>query len=173
MSSVLRATVATWRNDPLCTMPKVSISEAARLTGKPRSTLHRHIASGALSKESDGQGRPVLDISELERVYGPLGQAGVLQSGAVLHPATTKTVAADRVEIEGLRRENALLRGELEDVKREREKWQEEADSWRKQAIALLPGPKFEAALPKPEPKSAPMKGLRGFLYRLSGANAR
>jgi hypothetical protein len=151
-------------------MPKVSISEAARLTGKPRSTLHRHIVSGTLSKESDGQGKPVLDIAELERVYGPLLQADMKQSGAVLHSAPSGTVAADRAEIEGLRRENALLRGEIEDVKRERQKWQEEADSWRKQAIALLPGPKVGAAPPKPEPKPAPPKAFRGFLYRLTGA---
>jgi hypothetical protein len=151
-------------------MSKVSISEAARLTGKPRSTLHRHIGNGTLSKESDGQGKPVLDVAELERVYGPLLQADMKQNGAMLRSATSETVAANRAEIEGLHRENALLRDQLEDVKRERQKWQEEADSWRKQATALLPGPKPAAAQPKPEPKPAPPKGWRGFLYRLAGA---
>jgi hypothetical protein len=148
---------------------KVSISEAARLTGKPRSTLHRHIGNGTLSKESDGQGKPVLDMAELERVYGPLLQADMKQNGAMLHSATTETVAANRAEIEGLRRENALLRDQLEDVKQERQKWQEEADSWRKQATALLPGPRpAPPAAPKPPPPAP--KGLRGLLYRLAGA---
>jgi hypothetical protein len=153
-------------------MTKVSISEAARLTGKPRSTLHRHIGNGTLSKESDGQGKPVLDIAEIERVYGPLLRADMKQNGAMLHSATSETVAANRAEIEGLRRENALLRDQLEDVKQERQKWQEEADSWRKQATALLPGPKPAPPkpAPAPEPKPAPPKGWRGFLYRLAGA---
>jgi hypothetical protein len=163
-------------------MSKVSISEAARLTGKPRSTLHRHIGNGTLSKESDGQGKPVLDIAELERVYGPLLQADMKHNGVMLHSATSETVAANRAEIEGLRRENTLLRDQLEDVKRERQKWQEEADSWRKQATALLPGP-TAANQQQPEPKSAepaqaqrsaaepvtPHKGLRGWLHRLTG----
>jgi hypothetical protein len=98
-------------------------------------------------------------------------QADVKQNGVMLHSATSEIVAAHRAEIEGLQRENALLRDQLEDVKRERAKWQEEADSWRKQATALLPPPK--PATPKPTPAASleppPRKGLRGWLHRLSG----
>src|SRR5947208_3279707 len=109
-------------------------------------------------------------LQSLKGVYGSLLQDNMKQNAALLHSATSETVAANRAEIEGLQRENSLLRDQLEDVKRERQKWQEEADSWRKQATALLPGPKPAAAAPKPEPKPAPPKGLRGSLYRLSGA---
>ena len=160
-------------------MSKVSISEAARLTGKPRSTLHRHIGNGTLSKESDGQGKPVVDIAELERVYGPLLQADMKQNGATLHSATPETVATNRVEIEGLQRENGLLRDQLEDVKRERTKWQEEADSWRKQATALLTDQRQRAEQPAPPPEPQPQpkpaapepprrNGFRGWLHRIT-----
>jgi len=147
-------------------MTKVSISEAARLTGKPRSTLHRHIGNGTLSKESDGQGKPVLDVAELERVYGPLLQADMKQRYEMHHPATPATGAADRAEIEGLRRENVRLYSQLEDVKQERHKWQQEADSWRQQATALLTD---QTRKPAAEPERPAPRGFRAFLHRLTG----
>ena len=50
-------------------MAIVSISEAARLTGKTRATIHRHINTGKLSKTKDDAGTIGIDISELIRVY--------------------------------------------------------------------------------------------------------
>jgi hypothetical protein len=103
-------------------MPNVSISEAARLTKKPRSTLHRHMNQGKLSKHQDGQGNPVLDVAELERVYGALQQADMPQTVASLQIATPSAVAVDRAEIEALRRENALLQRQLEDTQGQRDR---------------------------------------------------
>ena len=51
-------------------MAIVSISEASRLTGKTRATIHRHINTGKLSKIRDDTGNIGIDISELIRVYG-------------------------------------------------------------------------------------------------------
>lgn len=53
-------------------MPIVSISEAARLTGKSRRTLHRHIDAGRISRSHTQSGEQGLEISELIRVYGEL-----------------------------------------------------------------------------------------------------
>ena len=50
-------------------MAIVSISEASRLTGKTRATIHRHINTGKLSKTKDDTGAVGIDISELVRVY--------------------------------------------------------------------------------------------------------
>ncbi len=50
-------------------MAIVSISEASRLTGKTRATIHRHINTGKLSKTKDDTGVIGIDISELIRVY--------------------------------------------------------------------------------------------------------
>ena len=87
-------------------MAKISISEASRLTGKNRSTLHRHIKSGKLSMIMDGD-VPVLDTSELARVYSSFKSpvalqqdAGVLQSGAMRQVATGGSSANATVEIE-------------------------------------------------------------------------
>lgn len=141
-------------------MPKISISEAARLTGKPRSTIHRHLDKGKLSKETDGQGRPVIDVAELERVYGTLQQADMAQTGAVLQSATPEWDRADRVnliELEALKRENALLLNERDDLRRRLDVEGEE----RRKLTALLTDQR------KPEPiVLSPEKPVQGRMAR-------
>ena len=48
---------------------KLSISEAARRAGVERPTLYRKIKSGLISKEIGPDGKPVIDLSELARLY--------------------------------------------------------------------------------------------------------
>lgn len=55
-------------------MAKVSISEAARLTGKSRTTLHRLIKTGELSTCHGERNARMLDTSELLRVFGSLAR---------------------------------------------------------------------------------------------------
>lgn len=49
---------------------KYSISEAARIVGVTRKTLYKHIEKRPISIEKDDSDRPVIDASELVRVYG-------------------------------------------------------------------------------------------------------
>ena len=112
-------------------MSKVSISEAARLTGKPRSTIHRHIKKGKLSVQKKREGKSAIDVVELERVYGELQQVDMKQSGAIIQFASPNDTAVDREELATLRRETILLREQLDDIRQDR-------DHWRKQATALL-----------------------------------
>lgn len=51
-------------------MTKYSISAANRITGKSRTTISKHLASGKLSCSEDEQGNKLIDASELMRVYG-------------------------------------------------------------------------------------------------------
>ncbi len=51
-------------------MTKYSISAANRITGKSRTTISKHLASGKLSCSEDEQGNKLIDASELIRVYG-------------------------------------------------------------------------------------------------------
>ncbi len=51
-------------------MAIVSISEAARLTGKSRTTIQRPIKTGKLSKCTDGSGYEGIATSEILRVFG-------------------------------------------------------------------------------------------------------
>jgi len=54
-------------------MAKVNISEAARMVGKSRSHLYeKYINTGAITVDSDREGRKVIDTSELIRVFGSL-----------------------------------------------------------------------------------------------------
>jgi len=71
-------------------MPIVSISEAARLTGKSRQTLHRHIVTGKLSKCNTDKNGIGVDTSELLRVYGNIKKYNVTDviSGQMLHQIT-------------------------------------------------------------------------------------
>ena len=53
-------------------MSKVSISEASRLTNKTRKTIYKYIQDGLLTVSMDTQGKKVIDISELIRVFGDI-----------------------------------------------------------------------------------------------------
>ena len=65
-------------------MARVSISEAARLTGKSRTTLHRLIKTGELSTCNGERNAKMVDTSELLRVFGPFEQPkGEHHSGQV------------------------------------------------------------------------------------------
>ena len=51
-------------------MSVVTINEASNLVGKSIKTIYRHIDNGKLSCVIDDNGRKMVDISELVRVYG-------------------------------------------------------------------------------------------------------
>lgn len=100
----------------------VTISEAARLTGKNRRTLHRHIEAGRLSVSHDASGAPQIEIVELLRVYGPLKHAPESQAVSPYDteaksqqapPASPEMSQANSLELVTLRAEveklNALL----------------------------------------------------------------
>lgn len=53
-------------------MAKVSVAEAANLTGKSAKTIYRHIETGKLSSSQNDNGSKSIDISELQRVYGDI-----------------------------------------------------------------------------------------------------
>ena len=52
------------------TSTKYTIAAANRITGKSRTTISKHISSGALSVEVTSDGKKLIDASELLRVYG-------------------------------------------------------------------------------------------------------
>ena len=53
-------------------MPKLTISEAAKLTPHNRQTLYKHAKEGKLTTTKDALGKTTVDVSELQRVYGNL-----------------------------------------------------------------------------------------------------
>jgi len=123
-------------------MALVSVTEAARLTGKNRATIHRYIKQGKLSQISDATNTKKLDTSELIRVFGSL-TATPLQNDAMQHDATPKTDQSVAL----LQQKITLLEQLLESKNKELQRQDEHIDSL-KQAMLLI-----ESKLPAtPEP---------------------
>lgn len=110
-------------------MANVSISEAARLTGKNRRTIQRHIDSGKLSKVTDpATGVKTVDTSELYRVYGKLN---ITSTTATISQTTTPQTTVD------LQIENTRLKLELEHARAMIEEKEKRNDDL-KQALLML-----------------------------------
>ncbi len=124
-------------------MALVSICEAARLTGKSRTTVQSYIKQGKLTKCTDRNGTSKIDTSELLRVFGSFTgqQVGSEQSGS-----TVQHLAGDSVQLSDqiLQHQNQALKAEVELVKallREKELLLAEKDKRNedlKQALLLI-----------------------------------
>ena len=114
---------------------KLKISQAAALYQKSRNTLYQAIQKGILSKDQDG----LLDLSELIRVYGepktsPKSVKPVDVPPERAEPQDTTTAQLLAV----LKRENELLRQQLDEAK-ERELFQRELiQSMNQKLIPLI-----------------------------------
>lgn len=103
-------------------MAYVTIEEAAKLTGKSTQSLYRHVKQGKVSKHHDG-----FDTAELMRVYG------------ALRNTTDTTINFEKVsnesevELSMLKRENELLRGNIEELRTDKHKLQETIDYFQRQ----------------------------------------
>ena len=92
-------------------MAKVSISEAARLTGKSRTTLHRLIKTGDLSTCAGVRNAKMVDISELIRVFGDISKPVKEQPfEQVLEQRVTVTPAPSEQMVSSLKQEVEHLR---------------------------------------------------------------
>lgn len=99
-------------------MSLVSITEAARLTGKSRRTIQRYVATGKLSLSQGDTTEKSIDTSELIRVFGNSLKADTgddtPKNVTMSHNITTKNDTTD-IEKELLKQELALLKERLKD----------------------------------------------------------
>jgi hypothetical protein len=85
----------------------VGLSEAARLTGKNQSTIHRAMRAGRLAYSAGAAGERTIDTAELDRVF-PITTNGVdaraqpVQSNVAHEPEGERIIAAQRATIERL-----------------------------------------------------------------------
>jgi hypothetical protein len=119
-------------------MPALTLGQAAKATGKQKSTLLDAIRAGRLSANKDDKNQWQIEPCELFRVY-PAQQATEHQ--------TTPTQRQETAELLTpiLERERLLLIAQIEDLKADR-------DHWRNQATMLLthqPEQKPEPEQPK------------------------
>jgi hypothetical protein len=124
-------------------MPMLTLGEAARACGIPKSTISRAIKSGRLSAGRDDKGSYAIDPAELFRVYDPKSSedatsatggvsGGVVQdtTGGVGAPGTGATPADYGVALR-LAAAEAELRGlkeMVEELRRSRDKWEAQAE---------------------------------------------
>lgn len=86
-----------------------TITEAAKLYGKQRKTLYRHIESGLLSAGLRGDGKRVIDLSELIRCYGePPGKIPAIDTDSTRDDSTGDTFAT-RALLDEMRKQTAVI----------------------------------------------------------------
>ncbi|PZQ46345.1 MAG: entry exclusion 1 domain-containing protein [Micavibrio aeruginosavorus] len=120
-------------------MAKVGAQRAAELTGRSKSTVQRSMNSGKLSFEIDGNGRRLIDVSELDRVFGllPQGSAPASQSEGNSPQAELQN-AANLLEIERLKMRVRALEDQLEMTREQLEDMRGQRDLWQKQSQQIL-----------------------------------
>lgn len=116
-------------------MAKVGAQRAAELTGKSKSTVQRSMNSGKLSFELDQNGRRLVDVSELERVFG-LKQTAAANNGAAVEKELEK--ASGMIEMERLKMRIKMLEDQLHNAESQIEDLKDQRDSWQKQASQVL-----------------------------------
>ena len=119
-------------------MAKVGAQRAAVLTGRSKSTVQRAMNSGKLSYELDQNGRRVIDVSELERVFG-IKQSS-LQAAPQEKPASASGSATveTAVEKERMSMKIKMLEQQLQTANEYIDDLKDQRDKWEKQASQVL-----------------------------------
>ncbi len=112
-------------------MSKVGVQRATELTGKSKSTIQRSMDSGKLSFEVDEAGKRLIDVSELERVYGLKAEKaqdteGMIKAELEKAAAMLETERL-KMRVRALEDQLHMTREQLDDAKAQREQWQRQA----------------------------------------------
>ena len=118
-------------------MAKVGAQRAAELTGKSKSTIQRAMNSGKLSYETDANQRRIVDVSELERVFGLSSPASTSAAPAASVEAELKK-ATDMIELERMKMKIKMLEDQLEQKEQNLDDMKSQRDQWQKQAQQVL-----------------------------------
>lgn len=108
----------------------IGMTEAAKLTGKQRQTIHKAIKEGRISATRAESGEWRIDPAELFRVYPP---------ASTVNDNQNNKVDAGLQQIDsGLQREVDLLRERIREKDDVIDDLRQDRDHWRQQATALL-----------------------------------
>lgn len=117
-------------------MAKVGVQRAVELTGKSKSTIQRAMNSGKLSFTKSDSNRRLIDVSELERVFG------VKEATAVTSPTSNVEAelqkAKDILETERMKMRIRTLEDKLHVAETQIEDLKSQRDQWQKQAQQVL-----------------------------------
>lgn len=118
-------------------MSKLSIAAAVKIVPVSESTLRRDLKSGKVSSSKDKQDRTVIDVSELERVYGTLQSNDNQKNGTDNHD-NQKIIALLEERISELKTQlekSETRESQLLDLLKEKEKNLAIATNERKQGF--------------------------------------
>lgn len=130
----------------------IGMTEAAKLTGKQRQTIHKAIKDGRISAIRGESGEWRIDPAELFRVYPPASTVNDNQSD---NQSDKVDDGLQRVD-GGLQREVELLRERIREKNDIIDDLRQDRDHWRRQATALLTDQRA----------TAPQKAAEGLLAR-------
>ena len=118
-----------------------TLGQAARATGKSKTTIQRAISSGKVSAEKTVNGVWNIDPSELHRVYPEvsLGTVATPGNGGVRDPSLQQElqheIALRDEQLAAARKEVSRLEAQVEDLRSDRDAWREQAQrkllTWR------------------------------------------
>lgn len=116
-------------------MAKVGAQRAAELTGKSKSTIQRAMNSGKLSFELDTNDRRIIDVSELDRVFGIQKQE---EEKSTDNTQAELERAASMLETERMKMKIRMLEDQLDAAKEQIEDIKAQRDQWQRQAQQVL-----------------------------------
>jgi len=111
-------------------MARLNLTEAAKAANVSRSTLYRHIKEGRISRTLNHNNEPVIDVSELMRVYGELEQRYSTKTQPIEQRETDKGHLELQQEIE-------ILKLKLEHAEELKKRAEEAKVQWQEQAEKL------------------------------------
>jgi hypothetical protein len=104
-------------------MAKINISQAAKMTGKTRTTIYKKIKSGELSAELGNDGNRLIDTAELLRVFGDLVTPDTVSMDVHgIHSETPQVTPLLERQISMLEAENKRLHEQIASDRREKER---------------------------------------------------
>jgi hypothetical protein len=131
-------------------MALLSISAAARASGKDRNTIKRYLKDGRLSSAKDANGNMVIDSAELVRVFGALKSGGSTSAPVASGAESSESTSIHHVTFETLREQLKAAQEREEWLKKQLEAEQER---YRSLEQRMLP----------------PVQGKKGFFARIFG----
>ncbi len=117
-------------------MSKVGAQRAADLTGRSKSTVQRAMKSGKLSFEIDENGQRLVDVSELERVFGMAPERPAGNSDDLVKAEIQR--AHDMIENERMKMRIRMLEDQLHMTQQQLDDVKDQRDQWQKQAQQVL-----------------------------------
>lgn len=139
-------------------MAKLNISKAARVAGVARITIQRKIKSSQLKCETTGDGKKLIDTTELLRVFGELKDTG--DTPVAVQQRSEKLQQDTPVAVQLLQDKMTLLEQQVTDLKKDKEDLKvvvEQERGERQKLVAviekqmlLLPAPKTEEFIVPP-----------------------